>query len=121
MLIEENSPFINTTLYVLDNNGRVRHILLHYTLKLVLQVKIKETITEGASVNIKPTFISSPNYVIAYGSCHQNNNSDALSAQDPEVKCHKNIELFAQMGAAHVLVLQDDRSTTNKNSELLHF
>uniref|UniRef100_A0A0K0EZC0 Oligopeptide transporter 1 n=1 Tax=Strongyloides venezuelensis TaxID=75913 RepID=A0A0K0EZC0_STRVS len=57
------------------------------------------TIENGKYVDINPGFFSSPNYTIYY----DESNNKACSTN--HTKCSLKLEIYAQMGAAHVLVL----------------
>ena len=93
ILIDEDSDLINSTIYVIDYKGNICNEAL---------------IRAGVSINIQPTFISDPNYLISYGNCVKGNETTQLY-------CDYEKRFFAQMGAAHILNLAEDRRSSAKD------
>ncbi|KAI6182772.1 Peptide transporter 3 [Aphelenchoides bicaudatus] len=112
LLVDPTSSLIGEQLFVLDHNN---------------EINAATTIRQGASIDIQPALISSPDYLIVYGVGCSTKRIDCTfkRQQDALVTKLKNCfrPFFAQMGAAHVINLSVDsrfESTTLVRPNSVH-
>ncbi|KAI1706909.1 POT family domain-containing protein [Ditylenchus destructor] len=97
LMLEGNSSLNNQNIYIFDKNNKVVNTEVDHKSQ-----KDETIIFPGNSIDIKPGFISYPEYTIAYGDCRKSNSSDG-----PPYQCKHTQQFDAEMGAAHVLTLTE--------------
>uniref|UniRef100_A0AC35TR95 MFS domain-containing protein n=1 Tax=Rhabditophanes sp. KR3021 TaxID=114890 RepID=A0AC35TR95_9BILA len=86
-MVSSSSVYKNGYLYVVNKNKEVENT---------------ERIESNKVIYIKPAFFSSPDYTLYYGK------ESETDCKSDAIKCSGKKELYVQMGAAHVLLVDDN-------------